>query len=98
MIKASKDGAARLWYNILEGLSKNLKGTDGPFPFPTKVLHDGDVLKVDDEVIPYKLGQKLFNAAPSEKVFLQIKGGHNDGFMQSIRPYMQTLRTFIQSL
>lgn len=52
----------------------------------------------DDEVIPYKLGQKLFNAAPSEKVFLQIKGGHNDGFMQSIRPYMQTLRTFIQSL
>ncbi len=52
----------------------------------------------DDEVIPYKLGQKLFNAAPSEKVFLQIKGGHNDGFMQSIRPYMQTLRIFIQSL
>ncbi len=52
----------------------------------------------DDEVIPYKLGQKLFNAAPSVKVFLQIKGGHNDGFMQSIRPYMQTLRTFIQSL
>ncbi len=51
MIKASKDGAARLWYNILEGLSKNLKGTDGPFPFPTMVLHDGDVLKVDGQTL-----------------------------------------------
>lgn len=47
MIKASIDGEARNWYNILEGLSKNLKGTDGPFPFPTKVLHDGDVLEID---------------------------------------------------
>ena len=51
MIKASKDGAARLWYNILEGLSKNLKGTDGPFPFPTKILKDGDVLKIDGQTI-----------------------------------------------
>ncbi|MDD5157694.1 MBL fold metallo-hydrolase [Sulfurimonas sp.] len=49
MIKAAKDGEARVWYNILEGLSKNLKGTDGPFPFPTKVLKDGDVLKVDGQ-------------------------------------------------
>jgi len=51
MIKASKEGQARLWYNILEGLSKNLKGTDGPFPFPTKVLKDGDVLKVDGQTL-----------------------------------------------
>ena len=49
MIKAAKNGAARTWYNILEGLSKNLKGTDGPFPFPTKILHDGDILKVDGQ-------------------------------------------------
>jgi len=49
MIKAAKDGEARNWYNILQSLTKNLKGTDGPFPFPTKVLHDGDVLKVDGQ-------------------------------------------------
>lgn len=52
----------------------------------------------DDEVIPFELGQKLFAAVQSEKFFLQIEGGHNDGFMQSISPYMQTLRSFIQSL
>ena len=51
----------------------------------------------DDEVIPFELGQKLFTAIESEKKFLQIKGGHNDGFMQSIQPYMQTLATFSQS-
>lgn len=52
----------------------------------------------DDDVIPFELGQKLFTAIESEKGFLQIEGGHNDGFMQSIRPYMLTLRNFIQSL
>lgn len=51
----------------------------------------------DDEIIPYILGQKLFEQVASEKSFLQIRGGHNDGFMQSISPYMQKLRIFIQS-
>lgn len=52
----------------------------------------------DDRVIPYQLGKKLFDAALSEKVFLKIKGGHNDGFMQSISPYMKSLRLFSQSI
>lgn len=52
----------------------------------------------DDEVIPFELGQKLFEGVTSEKTFLQIKGGHNDGFMQSIASYMKTLRTFIQAI
>lgn len=52
----------------------------------------------EDEVIPFLLGQKLFDAVESKKVFLKISGGHNDGFMQSIRPYMQTLRLFSQTM
>lgn len=52
----------------------------------------------DDEVIPFELGQKLFAAIQSEKEFLQIEGGHNDGFMQSIQSYMYVLRIFSQSL
>jgi len=52
----------------------------------------------DDEVIPFELGQKLFTAVQSEKEFLQIEGGHNDGFMQSIPSYMQALRLYFQSL
>lgn len=59
---------------------------------PILIIHSPD-----DEVIPFELGQRLFENISSEKEFLQIAGGHNDGFMQSIRPYMQTLRIFIQS-
>jgi uncharacterized protein len=33
----------------------------------------------DDEVVPYWVGQKLFEAALEPKEFLMIHGGHNDG-------------------
>jgi len=33
----------------------------------------------DDEVVPYWVGQKLFEAASQPKEFLKIHGGHNDG-------------------
>ena len=33
----------------------------------------------DDEVVPYWVGQKLFEAALPPKEFLKIHGGHNDG-------------------
>jgi len=60
---------------------------------PVLVIHS-----LDDRVIPYMTGQKLFSAVKSEKKFLKIEGGHNEGFMQSIKPYMRTLRSFIDSL
>jgi len=49
MIKVSRAGEAQKWYNILQGLSKNLKGTDGPFPFPTKSINGTDILKIDGQ-------------------------------------------------
>ena len=60
---------------------------------PLLVVHSPD-----DRVIPYVTGQKLFSAVKSEKKFLKIEGGHNEGFMQSIKPYMRTLRSFVHSL
>jgi hypothetical protein len=33
----------------------------------------------DDEVVPYWVGQQLFEAAAEPKEFLKIHGGHNDG-------------------
>ena len=65
----------------------------GRVKMPLLVIHSPD-----DRVIPYESGIKLFNAAVSEKVFLEIKGGHNDGFMQSITSYMKSLHLFIQSI
>jgi len=60
---------------------------------PILIIHSPD-----DEVIPFESGVKLFNHATSHKDFLQIRGGHNDGFMQSISPYMQSLWQFFQSV
>lgn len=61
--------------------------------YPVLMIHSPD-----DEVIPFELGVKLFQEVTAKKDFLQIKGGHNDGFMQSIRPYMQSLRAFSESI
>lgn len=61
--------------------------------FPVLVIHSPD-----DEVIPFQLGQTLFENIESEKTFLKIQGGHNDGFMQSIGYYMPSIRRFAQSI
>lgn len=52
----------------------------------------------DDEVIPFNLGQKLFKAVISEKKFLQIEGGHNEGFIKSMPSYTKALASFINNL
>ena len=60
---------------------------------PTLVIHS-----LEDGVIPFELGVKLFKGLNTEKDFLQIRGTHNDGFMQSISSYMPSIRHFSQSL
>ncbi len=49
----------------------------------------------DDDIVPYKLGRKLFEAANNPKEFLDIKGGHNDGFYISGNTYINGLDRFI---
>ncbi len=49
MIKSVKEGEARKWYNILERLSKNLKGTDKEFPYPNVPLEGNTILDIDGE-------------------------------------------------
>lgn len=35
----------------------------------------------DDEIVPYAHGRKLYEAASEPKAFLEMRGGHNDGFI-----------------
>ena len=49
----------------------------------------------DDEIIPYQLGEKLFLAANEPKVFLQLTGGHNGGFLMSQPDYEQQIGQFL---
>lgn len=48
-----------------------------------------------DEIIPFEQGEKLFDNASGPKEFLQIQGGHNEGFFLSGESYINGLESFI---
>jgi len=51
----------------------------------------------DDEIIPYAEGRLVFDAAPADKQFLDMRGGHNDGFIATGQAYSDRLSRFIES-
>lgn len=49
-----------------------------------------------DEVVPYKLGKKLYDSAPPPKQFYEIaRAGHNETYLIGGKNYLDTLRKFI---
>lgn len=66
------------------GMVQNLK-------MPKLFLHG-----TKDEIVPYTLGRKLFDAASEPKEFYDIKGaGHNDTYTVGGKSYFQALQGFI---
>jgi uncharacterized protein len=57
---------------------------------PLLVVHSRD-----DEIIPFRHGQALYAAAKEPKQFLELRGGHNDGFLLTGQTYVQGLDTFL---
>ncbi len=51
----------------------------------------------DDDIIPYEEGREIFNAAHEPRNFLQMQGGHNDGFIISGSSYINGLDSFIKT-
>lgn len=49
-----------------------------------------------DKVIPYHHGRALFEAAGRPKTFLELRGGHNDGFLVSADTYETKIKQFIE--
>src|SRR5262245_1221511 len=61
---------------------------------PTLVLH-GDA----DSVIPFRLGQRLYDAVPGPKRFVTIPGGdHNDAAPRSGNAYWDAVAEFVRTL
>jgi fermentation-respiration switch protein FrsA (DUF1100 family) len=60
---------------------------------PVLVMHSRQ-----DDVIPFAMGQALFAAAPQPKTFLEMKGSHNDGFMDTGPAYDEAVERFLKSL
>ncbi len=48
-----------------------------------------------DEIVPYEHGQALYAAANPPKQFLELAGGHNDGFIFMREAWVDVLRSFL---
>ncbi len=60
---------------------------------PVLVIHSRD-----DEIIPFRHGQEIFEAAPEPKRFLELRGFHNDAYLRDQRTYLGGLTVFLNQL
>ena len=52
----------------------------------------------DDQIVPFDQGRKLYEKAEGEKKFVELRGGHNDNFHNSIDIYEEAWMEFIAQL
>jgi hypothetical protein len=57
---------------------------------PKLIIHSPE-----DETVPFEYGRALYDKASEPKVFLQIQGDHNNGFITSGEVYVNGLKSFI---
>lgn len=75
----------RIHYNSL----KRIRGVAAPKLF----IHS-----IDDEVVPFGMGRRLYSRAPRPRQFLKISGGHNECTVVSAPLYTQTIDNFLTSV
>jgi hypothetical protein len=72
-------------YNNLEKISQ--------VTVPKLIIHGEN-----DKIVPFPMGQKLFEAAPQPKYFFPIRtAGHNDTYLFGGGAYFETLATFAKN-
>jgi fermentation-respiration switch protein FrsA (DUF1100 family) len=49
----------------------------------------------DDDIVPYAHGKRLYEAANEPKTFLEMRGGHNDGFIFTRPEWVAQLGAFL---
>ena len=52
----------------------------------------------DDEIIPYAHGKRLYAIAKQPKVFLDLDGGHNEGFVFAREDWAKAVQAFLAKL
>jgi uncharacterized protein len=76
----------RYKYDNLEKISR--------LTLPLLILHSED-----DEIVPFAMGQALFAASKSPaKRFVELQGGHNDGFLTSEKIYGHAIKQFLEDI
>lgn len=74
---------SRFQYNTLECVPK--------VSAPVLVIHSPR-----DDIVPYAHGKKLFEAAREPRQFLEVRGGHNDGFVFMHPEWVSALGAFLE--
>lgn len=60
---------------------------------PKLIIHS-----INDEIVPFRLGKKLFQAASEPKRFLEIRGAHNNAVFDSSDLVVAEIRSMLSSL
>jgi fermentation-respiration switch protein FrsA (DUF1100 family) len=50
----------------------------------------------EDDIIPFRHGQRLYEAAREPKAFLELAGGHNEGFIFRLPTWVSALGDFLR--
>jgi fermentation-respiration switch protein FrsA (DUF1100 family) len=70
------------------------------YPVADYVRHIGCAVLVvhsrDDEIVPFAMGQALYEAAREPKAFIELRGDHNAGFWISREEYAAGLAAFLR--
>jgi len=81
-----------LSYLVVLRFSLNAEDTIRKVKLPVLVMHSPA-----DDMIPFQMGKKIFDAANEPKTFQELRGNHNSGFVESQPEYQKVLLQFIQS-
>ena len=73
---------SRIGYDNLENL-KSIRA-------PVLIAHSRD-----DDIVPYAHGKRLYEAAGEPKAFVEMRGGHNDGFIFTRTEWVAQLAAFL---
>ena len=65
----------------------------GSLRMPLLVLHSPQ-----DDVVPFKMGRRLFEAAPDPKRFFELRGDHNQGFLDAGEAYPKAVAAFLATI
>jgi len=81
-----------LSYLVYLRFNLDAEGTIRKVRIPVLVMHSPA-----DDIIPFRLGKKIFDAANEPKTFQELRGNHNSGFVDSQPEYQQTLLQFVKA-
>ena len=65
----------------------------GKISCPVLIMHSPQ-----DDIVPFAMGRRLYEAAPEPKTFFEMKGPHNGGFLDTGRAYEEAVAQFLKSV